>query len=114
MSIRNGEPVTFLRPGTTTDPYSNQTVDDWSTAVAVHDDEAAVEPIASEEPLQDGRQAVIVGFRLYFDHLITLDRLWRVELRGERYEIQGRPAEWRSPFTGWHAGTVVQIGMVGG
>lgn len=104
------EPVTFYAAGTASDPYSGETTDDWANPVAVLTDAAGVEPLSSQEPVQDGRQAVIVGYRLYFDHPVTVDRLWRVDVRGERWKVEGRAAAWRNPFTGWEAGTVVQVG----
>ena len=104
------EPVTFYEAGAVSDPYSGEDEQDWDNPVPVLSAAAGVEPLASQEPLQDGRQAVIVGYRLYFDHLVTIDRLWRVDVRGERWKVEGRAASWRNPFTGWEAGTVVQVG----
>ena len=113
--LAHAEPVTFLRAGERTDPYSGEVVaDDWSAPVVVLEDVAGVEPIASDEPVQDGRQAVIVGLRLYFDHPVWVEAEWRVQARGDVLHVQGRPARWRSPFTGWEAGTVVEARWVDG
>ena len=64
------EPVTFYEAGTVSDPYSGEDGQDWDNPVPVLSAAAGVEPLASQEPLQDGRQAVIVGYRLYFDHIL--------------------------------------------
>lgn len=113
--LAHAEPVTFLRAGERTDPYSGEVVaDDWSAPVVALEDVAGVEPIASDEPLQDGRQSVITGYRLYLDHEAPVDPSWRVEVRGDVLAVQGRPARWRSPFTGWEAGTVVEARWVDG
>jgi hypothetical protein len=75
---------------------------------------AGVEPIASDEPAEDGRQAVIVGYRLYLPGTVAVDRSWRALVRGDLLPVDGRPAQWRNPFTGWEPGTVVQVGGVNG
>jgi hypothetical protein len=109
------EPVIFRAAGEVTDPYSGETVrTDWDSPDDMLTDAAGVEPIASDEPAEDGRQSVIVGYRLYFDHEVEVDRTWRVLVRGELLPVDGSPAVWRSPFTGWSAGTVVQCGRSDG
>ena len=108
------EPVTFYEAGAVSDPYSGEDEQDWDNPVPVLSAAAGVEPLASQEPLQDGRQAVIVGYRLYFDSAVSVDRLWRCDVRGERWKVNGMPALWRNPFTGWEAGTVVQVGRTDG
>lgn len=39
-----------------------------------------------------------------------------VSLPGDqaRYQVHGRPARWRNPFTGWEAGTVARLKAVTG
>lgn len=110
-----GEPVTFLEAGAVENPYSGEfEKTDWDNPTTALEARAAVEPIASTEPLQDGRQAVIVGYRLYFDGEVTVDPSWRAVVRGDTCDVQGKPALWRNPFTGWTAGTVVQVGLTRG
>lgn len=111
----NPEPVVFKEAGSRTDPYSNETVkDDWDSPTTVLSDAGGVEPLASTEPVQDGRQSVIVGYRLYFDHEVTVSPEWRALVRGDLCPVEGKPAVWVSPFTGWMAGTVVQVGLTSG
>jgi hypothetical protein len=111
----HGERVDFLEAGEREDPYSETAVkDDWENPVTVLTAAAAVEPLASDEPLQDGRQAVIVGYRLYLPGNVSVDPSWRVSVRGELLSVDGKPAVWQSPFTGWAPGTVVQVGRTDG
>lgn len=110
-----GEPVEFLEAGERSDPYSSETVkDDWGNPVTVLATAGGVEPIASSEPVQDGRQSVIVGFRLYLPGIVDINPAWRARVRGEVLQVDGLPAQWQSPFTGWEAGTVVQVGRTDG
>lgn len=114
MSFPHGEPVDFLEAGTRADPYSGESVqDDWGNPVTVLSGSAAVEPIASDEPVQDGRQAVIVGYRLYFTEALSVDSSWRASVRGEVFNVDGKPAVWRNPW-GALTGTVVQVGRTSG
>ena len=110
------ESVTFVEAGTRTDPYSQETVkDDWGNPVTVLTVDALVEPIAASEPLQDGRQAVIVGYRLYVpDVRVTVSPSWRAVVRGATWGVDGKPAEWDWGFTAGDAGTVVQVGGTSG
>lgn len=106
-----GEAVDFLEPGTRTDPYSQETVkDDWANPVTVLSDSCGVAPAGSTEALVDGAKPVDWDYDLIFDHLVTVDRSWRVRVRGEVLNVTGKPQQWRSPFTGWEAGTLVKAG----
>lgn len=110
-----GEPVVFTSAVLTADPYSGETIrEDWTTPTVQLSTTAGVEPVGSEEPTQEGRQAVIVGFRLYLPGIVDVKPGWRVTVRGDTYRVDGQPAQWRSPFTGWEAGTVVSCGRTDG
>jgi hypothetical protein len=114
MMYPHGETVAVLTAGTKTDPYSGEAREDWSTATEVTHSGVAVEPRPSSEPVQDARNAVTSGFTLYGlpDGAVTAAN--RVRVRGEVYEILGDPALWRSPFTDWEPGLVVQVGRTEG
>lgn len=106
-----GETVAFYEAGERVDPYSGATVkDDWDHPVLMLEETAAVAPAGSTEVLVDYGHPVDWDYDLIFDHLVTVDRLWRVSVRGDLLRVNGRPAQWRSPFTGWEAGTVVRAG----
>lgn len=102
-----GESVQVLSPVETTDPYSN-TVEDWTTPTEVTLDGVAVEPRPSSEDNRDARNAVTSGFTLYCPAGAVVTAKNRVRVRGDVYAVDGEPAEWRNPFTGWEPGVVVQ------
>lgn len=109
------ETVVFLEAGSRVDPYSSETVkDDWNNPVTVLTRSMLIEPIAATEPLQDGRQAVIIGFRLYDRQVIDVDPSWRAQVRGVTLKVDGRPAQWTWGFTSGDAGTVLQVGTTSG
>ena len=104
-----GETVKVQTAGTVVDPYSGEESPDWATSTEVVVDGVAVEPRPSGEPLQDARNQVVSGFTLYFPPSSVLTAANRVVVRGGTYNVLGEPAVWRSPFTGWEPGTVVQV-----
>jgi hypothetical protein len=93
----HGETVTILRNGTYgTDEYgtplpATPTPEDWEGV--------AVAPGDTRENL-DRQATVEVTFTLYGDP-IDLDEADQIVVRGDTYEIEGRPRRWTSPFTGW-------------
>jgi hypothetical protein len=108
-----GETITRLRPGTTSDPYSGGTVEDWTTPAELDIEHVAVEPATvsstqTRNAVTEARQAVSDGFVLYLPpdapELAARDR---VRVRGTVQRIVGTPADWRSPYTGWNPGRVV-------
>jgi head-tail adaptor len=107
MDFPYAEEVGVLSPGSTTDPYSGDAADDWSTTTEVTE-YAAVEPRPSTEPVQDARNAVTSGFTLYLPADSTVTARKKVGVRGKVYDVLGEPSLWRSPFTGWEPGVVVQ------
>ena len=109
MDFPHGETVTILTAGTTTDPYSGEPSPDWTTPTSVTVAGVAVEPRPSGEPLQDARNQVTSGFTLYMPPGTTIAPQNRVSVRGATYDVLGHPADWRSPFTGWEPGIVVQV-----
>lgn len=110
-----GETVTFLAPGETEDEYGN-TVEDWTFPTTVLTKEhAGVEPRPSGETNVDDRNAVTSGFTLYWlGDVFDVDPQWRATVRDETWTVLGDEAGWVSPFTGWQAGTVVQVGRIDG
>lgn len=106
----HGETVTVLTAGEVVDPYSGQpTTTDWENLVEVDVPGVGVEPRPSQEPLQDARNSVTSGYTLYMPAGAQIDAKSRVRVRGEVFNVLGVPAVWRSPFTGWEPGIVVQV-----
>lgn len=111
----HGETVARVRAGTVTDPYSQESRLDWSTATETPLPGLwAVEPRPVGEPTQDARNAVTSGFTLYGPPGVDLTPADRVRVRGDVYEVDGEVAAWRNPFSGWEPGVVVQTKRVEG
>jgi hypothetical protein len=102
-----GETVEVLSPSSTTDAYNN-TVEDWTTPTETPVEDVGVEPRPSTEDNRDARNAVTSGFTLYMPAGSVVTAKNRVRVRGDDYAVDGEPAEWRNPFTGWEPGLVVQ------
>lgn len=98
-----GETVVVLTATTTTDPYSNEPVEDWTTPTErAVDTLVPAEPRPSQEPTQEARNAVISGWTLYLPAGDPISSRNRVRVRGKEYPVQGEPADWMG------AGVVVQ------
>lgn len=108
------EPVTILTAQTSTDPYSKKQVPDWDKVPSERTEACGVADGGSTSPLAVDRQAVEADFDLLFDHDPGITTANRVRVRGLPCTVEGRPFTWRNPFTGWEAGTVVQVKIVEG
>lgn len=105
MDFPHGETVTVL-PGSTTDQYGDP-VPSARTGSTI--DGCAIAPRMSTEPPERGRQGVVVGLTVYApagSDIISTDLLM---IRGLTYVVDGEPAEWSSPFTGWTPGLEVAV-----
>lgn len=110
-----GETVTRLRATSVTDGYGNEGVLSWDAPTELAIYHVGVEPRPSSENQRDARNAVTSGFTLYItDTAADVTPLDRMRVRGRVYQVQGEPALWRSPFTGWAPGLVVQVDRVEG
>lgn len=101
------ETVTVQRAGVTQDGYGAD-VPDWTTPTETEIQARGVEPVSSSED-NDGRQAVITGFRVYLPSGSDVAPGDRVVLREQTYEVDGMPADWRSPWGGAPGGMVVAL-----
>lgn len=108
MDLPYAEPVTILTPGTVTDPYSGETVTDWSIS-AERDESCAVAPGGSTEPTIVARDAIDSDFDLIFGYDPGITAADRVVVRGLTCEVDGHPFAYKSPFTGWEPGTLVRV-----
>ncbi len=119
MGWPNGETVVRLRAGTATDPYSTETVQDWSAPDQLVHEGTGVAPTTigatlSRNDVEEARQSITDGFTLYLDFGFDITALDRVLVRGGIYRVVGDPGDWRSPLTGWEPGTVVVVERVTG
>lgn len=107
-----GETVQVLTAGTTTDPYSGEEVEDWTTPTSTTMDGVLCEPRPSSEPVQDARNAVVSGWTLYFPASTVIGPQNRVSVRGTTYNVLGEAADWR--LGSWRPGLVVQCERTAG
>jgi hypothetical protein len=90
-----GEAIVVLSATTTTDPYSDEDVEDWTTPTErTVTTVAPPEPRPSDEPVQDARNALVNGWTLYLPVGDPITASNRVRVRGEEYPVQGTPADW--------------------
>jgi head-tail adaptor len=118
--IGPGETVTVLRPGTVTDRYGDSTKD-WSdpdrTDVAgchVAPGSAGGSAGGAKEETAAGREGVVVTYDVFFPAGTDVRPGDRAEVRGDVFDVDGEPADWRSPYTGRHAGIHVALRTVEG
>jgi hypothetical protein len=109
MNFPHAETATRQRGTAVTDPYSGEATDvDWSTP-----DELELlggfNPGQSSEPLQDARNAVTTQPEFYTDFGSDVLAGDRLVVRGKTYDVDGDPADWHSPFTGWEPGMVIPL-----
>src|SRR5690606_26282497 len=71
-----------------------------------------VAPRQAGEQIGAGRIAVTSGVTLYVPPGADVLPSDRFEVRGVEYEVDGEPAVWRSPFTGWEPGREVVLTRV--
>lgn len=110
-----GETVTRLRGAPVVDPYSGEANGvDWSDPSSLAIPGCAFNPGQSAEPDQVGRNAIITQPEVYTPPGADVTAGDRLVVRGLTYEVEGDPADWRSPYTGWTPGLVVALKRVEG
>lgn len=106
------ETVIRRRAASMTDGYGNDHPD-WTSPVEITLTVRGVEPVSSTEE-NGGRQAVITGYRVYLDSGSDITAGDRVVMRADTYEVDGTPADWRSPFGSDVGGIVAALKRVDG
>jgi len=103
-----GEPVTRRRHEQTgVDRYNSPVYGLVDTDL---EERAAFDPGGSREPVEVGREQTVTTPKLYFFKTwpdLTASDL--VVVRGVEYRIEGRPADWKSPFGSTLGGLVVEL-----
>lgn len=106
-----GETATFVtRTATSRDADGN----DVYTDVPVDITGCGFDPGGSFETLQSGDQVTTTPTLYAPQGALVPAAVDRVIIRGETYEVDGTPRDYRNPFTGWHPGPVVQLKRVEG
>lgn len=107
-----GEPVTRVRRVATggTDRFGHPVTTDAQVSVG----SAAFDPGGTREAVEVGRAPVVTTPKLYFTDRPDLASGDRVIVRGVTFEVDGDPADWRSPWGGPLGGLVVELKRVTG
>jgi hypothetical protein len=87
---------------------------DWSNASTHLLRDCVLAPRANTEDTTAGRQGVVIGWTLYAPPDADLLATDRVTVRGDDFEINGLPADWTHPRTGWRPGLEVALRAVEG
>lgn len=115
-----GESVTVLTGSPVVDPYSGEATSlSWDAPAELLVEPVAIAPRESDEPREDARTSRVVGLTLFMpaDAAVTEQDRIRVEsgpYAGRVLEVDGLPASWASPYSGWRPGVVVQTRQVEG
>lgn len=103
-----GEPVTRRRQQQTgTDRYGNPV---YEPVDVVLEERAAFDPGGSREPVEVGREQTVTTPKLYFRRAYPdLNDTDQVLVRGVVFDIEGNPADWKSPYASTVGGLVVEL-----
>lgn len=109
MTFPFGEPITIVtRVKSGTDDYGDDTFTESTVTVSgAFDPTIGIEYTGSGDTVVTNPQAL-----LPYDAPVTSTSV--LVIRGDRYEVDGEPNQWRSPFTGWEAGLAVPLKRVTG
>lgn len=111
----HGETVTRLRAIPTFDRFSGEGIgEDWSTPDELAITGCGFDPGSSNEPLEQARDAVITRPTVYAPAGSDVRAADRLVVRGRTWLVDGDPADYVNPFTGWAAGLVVNLKAVSG
>lgn len=91
------------------DEYNNDTYSETKQAVSG----CVVQPSGSSETIQFTDQ-VSTDLAVFIPAGIDVSPVDAIEIDGTRYEIQGQPSEWRSPFSGNTSPTQLRVTKVTG
>lgn len=110
----NGEDVTILTAPLVDDEYGSPSSErDWEAATGTVV-RAVVAARSSSEADGAGRAAVIVGLTAYLPPGTAVTAHDRLRVRGDMYEVEGEPFEWRSPWSSTASGVEVALSRVSG
>lgn len=119
MDFKHTETVDVLSPTLIESKYSTVPTVSWDTPTRRSVDGVLVYPGVSEESPSLGTPYRLTGELTaifpYGDPITAHDRVEvRTGLYAGAYGVNGRPAHWRTPWTGWQAGTEVRLKEVSG
>lgn len=113
MSFPHGETVTRLRPGTRTDRNGN-TQPDPKNPTSTAFEGCAVWPGAMASQLLADRDLTTCDYVVAFPASSDIKTTDQLTIRGATCDVEGIPFDYRSPFTGWAPGLIVQANLAKG
>lgn len=102
-----GEPVLVQARVVGAEDSHGNPIETFAPAVSV--DGCAFDPGGSVETVEPGREAVVTRPRVFLPTGTVITARSLVTVRGLLYRVDGDPAVWRSPFTGWEPGAVATL-----
>ncbi len=110
-----GITVTRQRGTAVLDPYSGEeTGISWADPDEIEVEGCAFNPGGSTEPVEVGRAAVVSKPTVYAPFGADIRAKDRLKIGDTTYDVDGRPAPFKNPFTGWEPGLVVTLKDVEG
>lgn len=108
-----GETVQFMAYQLGAEDAHGNPVESWADPVSSGG--WGFDPGGSVESSMPGRDMVVTSPRLFRQSRdFVPGSRDRVTVRGREYQVDGDPADWRSPLTGWEPGIVVTLEVVSG
>lgn len=87
------------------DDGMGNTVPSWGDPVSIPG--CAVAPGGTSEPRNGLSERVVESPQLFYPNNFPVHPRDRIERGAETYEVEGFPADWRQPQTGWVPGLLV-------
>lgn len=115
MSFSYGEPITVT---TVTQSGTDDYGDPVTTSTSITRNGAFAPAIGYEstngqDQVVSQPQALFTG-QAAVDVAAVISSTSSLTVRGLVYQVDGDPGDWRSPFTGWHAGLAVPLKRTAG
>ena len=111
----HGETVTRLRGVAAEDPYSDEETDlDWDDPDELSIPNCGFDPGGSTETVTVDRTPIVTQPTVYAPSGVDVTALDRLVVRSRTWQVDGDPAEWRNPFTGWEPGMLIRLKAVDG
>lgn len=110
LPFPHGQTVTRLRAALISDPYSGEQALDWGQVDEQPIPGCALAPAATSELTEAERQSKTTRATLYVPHGTGITAADRIRIAdGREWLIDGDPAEWTNPLTGWAPGVTVNL-----
>jgi hypothetical protein len=112
MPLPFGETAILQRFSASTDDAHGNATDTYAAGESITG--CAFDPGGTADLADTSRRGVETEPTLYAPAGTVVGSQDRIVVRGLAYEVAGDAADWRSPFTGWHAGVVIPLRRVSG